>query len=147
MIPGKLPLVLLLALAAPLAGGCIITSDDDDVIDGAFDVSWTVSDGNQPVSCQQAGADKVSYLFTRQYNGTGFEDLFDCADFVGTTVRYPIDDYTYVASLLDCPNNQPGCPGSTTLSQTDPLVDTLYTCNSIEDQTCYVTLPTIEFGI
>jgi hypothetical protein len=136
--------VLLAALAAPLAGCIIHTDGDDDVYDGAFDVSWTVND-TQPISCGEAGADKVSYLFTADYDGMGFEDLFTCSDFVGTTVRYPIDGYRYVVSLLDCPNNQSGCPGSNTLAQSDPLRDDFYSCNSVEDGTCYVRLPTIDF--
>ena len=91
-----------LALAASLAAGCIITTDGDNVVnDGVFRTTWSLSTSAGATTCQTQGADKVSFLFTAHYDGMGFDELFDCFDFAGSTNPLPLDDYTYVATLLD----------------------------------------------
>jgi hypothetical protein len=129
-----------------LSSGCIISSDDDSYDSGVFHATWDVNGSVSPSACDQAGADKVSFLFTRDAAPhTGFDELFDCFDFAGDTNPLPVDGYTYVASLLQCPNTAPGCPGGTTLSATNPLGDDFFSCHDVSSGLCFVDLPTIDF--
>ena len=139
------PIAGLTALLA-LSSGCIISSSDDTVDSGVFHATWDVNGSVSPSACDVAGADKVSFLFTRDAAPrTGFDELFDCFDFAGNTNPLPIDGYTYVASLLQCPDTRPGCPGGVVLSATDPLGDDFFSCHDVSSGICFVDLPTIDF--
>ena len=142
----KCVLASMLVLLLSGASGCIFVNDDDGVVtDGVFRTAWDVTSGNSQINCADVGAEKDSFLFTAETFGDGFDELFDCDAFAGQTSPLPIDDYTYVASLLDCPNNLPGCPDGVTLAASDPLQDTLNTCNVISGGICFVDLPLIDF--
>lgn len=129
-----------------LGSGCIINTSDNTVDSGVFHATWDVNGSVNPSACDAAGADKVSFLFTRDAAPhTGYDELFDCFDFAGNTNPLPIDGYTYVASLLQCPNTQPGCPNGVVLSATNALGDDFYTCHDVSSGICFVDLPTIAF--
>jgi hypothetical protein len=135
--------IVALGAISALGTGCIISSDDGDSDRGVFHATWDVNGDIVPAACDEVGADKVSFLFTAS-NGQGFDELFDCFDFAGQTDPLPIDDYTYVASLLQCPNTASGCPGGVVLSKTNALSDTFLDC-PIGSGTCIVDLPQIDF--
>ena len=144
---GRTKLLLLAMAVLALAPGCIIETNDGDVVtDGVFHATWSLSDANGPTTCQQQAADKVSFLFTARYDGMGYDELFACPALAGDTVPLPLDDYTYVASILDCPDATPGCPGGDILGESPPLRDTFATCSAIDYGICFVDLPTIEFA-
>jgi hypothetical protein len=146
MMKWKLATFAALGAMVALGSGCIISSSDDSVDSGVFHATWSVNGSVSPAACDAAAADKVSFLFTRDAPGhTGFDELFDCFDFSGNTNPLPIDGYTYVASLLQCPDATPGCPGGTTLRDTDPLGDDFYSCDDVSSGICFVDLPTIPF--
>jgi hypothetical protein len=145
MKKSKLATLTGLTALLALSSGCIISSGDDTVDSGVFHATWDVNGGVSPSACDAAGADKVSFLFTRDATSTGFDELFDCFDFAGNTNPLPIDGYTYVASLLQCPDNRAGCPGGTTLSATNPLRDDFFSCHDVSSGICFVDLPTIDF--
>ena len=135
--------IVALAAMSALGTGCIISSDDGSGDRGVFHATWDVNESHNPSACDAVGADKVSFLFTAS-NRQGFDELFDCFDFAGDINPLPIDDYTYVASLLQCPNTAAGCPGGVVLSKTDPLSDTFLDC-PVGSGTCIVDLPLIDF--
>src|SRR4051812_26307564 len=111
----------LLALSLTQAAGCIINSSSDNTVsDGVFHATWSLSDQAGPVSCAEVNADKADFLFTEASNSMGFDELFSCQALAGDSDPLPLDRYTYVASLLQCPDNQPGCPNSQTLGQSNP---------------------------
>ena len=131
------------------------TDDDNDGLGNAcdtpsvtaavFHATWTVSDPGGPATCAEVGADKTSFLFTQDSNQMGFDELFDCQDLAGNTLPLPLDDYTWVATLLECPNADPGCPGGTTLLMSDAQNETTDTCDQIVGNDCIIDLPTVDF--
>jgi hypothetical protein len=136
----KLLILAILAVGASMAAGCTVVDQ------GVFHATWTVNGPGGPVTCESRGADKADFLFTQKTNSMGFDELFDCADLAGDTDPLPLDDYTYVATLLSCPNTQPGCPNSTTLLMSDPQDATTDICDSTSGSNCNVDLPTFNFN-
>jgi hypothetical protein len=127
-----------------LGSGCIITSDDDTVDNGVFHATWSVNGSTSPSACT-APIEKVSFLFTQDSTSQGFDEVFDCFDFSGNTGPLPLDGYTYVATLLDCPTTETGCPGGDPINATQPLEDNFDTCSDISGGHCFVDLPLIAF--
>jgi hypothetical protein len=129
--------------------------DDDDGLGNAcdtpsvtaavFHATWTVSDPGGVATCAEVGADKTSFLFTQASNSMGFDEVFACQDLAGDTVPLPLDDYTWVAALLDCLDADPGCSNSTTLLMSDPQNETTDTCDQIVGNDCFIDLPTVDF--
>ena len=123
--------------------------DPATVNDAIFHTTWTMSDGAGPTDCASVGADKISFLFTRGSDNMGFDELFACDDLAGDTSPLTLDTYKYVAAVLSCPDEQPGCPGSTTLAMSDeqntsaPYPDN--TCDDLDGTTCIINLPTFDF--
>jgi len=136
-----------LVAVVALGSGCIISSSDDDTVDsGVFHATWTVNDSTRPAACAGIGAEKVSFLFTRKTPPhDGFDQLFDCADFSYDTDALPIDGYTYVPSLLDCPTGEKGCPGGVKLDELSPLDDDFFSCHDVSGGICFVDLPEVPF--
>lgn len=98
----KLVFASLIAFVAMQAGGCIITSDDDDgpgVGTSAFDVTWDLDPGC-PV-----GGDTVQVVI-QEVDGTGAaigapgDDLFDCAAGGGLTQELELGDYELTVNVL-----------------------------------------------
>ena len=138
MIKTKLATLAALALGATLAIGCTSSSEDEVI----FHATWTVSDPGGPATCADFGAEKTSFLFTQASNQMGFDELFDCEAGAGDTVPLPLDNYTWVASMLDCPDTSPGCPNSTTVVMSDPQTENTEDCIN---NPCLVDLPTVDF--
>ncbi len=145
MTNGKLAVFAGLAAMLALGSGCIITTSDNTVDSGVFRATWSVNGSMLPTACTAVGADKTSFLFTQRSNSMGFDEVFDCFDFRGDSVPLPLDSYTYVATLLQCPNTNAGCPGGTNLDAVGPLDDNFDTCSSISSGICFADLPTIDF--
>ena len=149
MTRARLSMLAFAALALSLAVGC--GGDDDDVVveDAIFHATWTISDAAGPTDCASVGAEKVSFLFTRGSDNMGFEELFDCDDLAGNSDPLSLDTYKYVAAVLDCPDTQPGCPGSSTLAMSDeqnteaPHADD--TCDGVDGTSCIINLPAFDF--
>jgi hypothetical protein len=146
MTNGKFAWSALLVSALALSSGCIISSDDNTVDQGVFHATWDVNGSTSGSECAAVGADKVSFLFTDSA-GHGTDELFDCIDFAGDTNPLPLDNYTYVATLLDGPTTAAGCPGGANLAASSPLSDNFDTCTDISGGTCFADLPLIDFQL
>jgi hypothetical protein len=118
--------------------GCIFVSDSGPS-KGVFQTTWTLTQGGAATTCATVGAASVSFLSTRASDSMGFDDVFTCSDMAGDTAPLTIDSYSISVSVLDA-NDQ-------VLGQTPtPLSDNFDTCNSTANDTCFVTLPNIEFA-
>jgi len=141
----KLAMLAILVLGATQAAGCIISSDDDDdTVDNAvFHATWSLSTGGAATDCATQGADKVSFIFTGS-NNMGTDEIFSCDALAGDTDPFPLDGYTVSVSVLDCPDETPGCPGGDVLG--DATFETNSdTCDAIEGSSCIVDLPSVDF--
>ena len=149
----KLVLVAL-TMTAFSSTGCIFVDDDDDQpppdpTAAVFHGTWSITDAAGPSDCETHGVDKTSFLFTGTDN-LGHDELFDCADFAGDTAPLAYDQYTYVVSLLDCPDATPGCPGGAMvgeLSQPQDVTASVSTCDAVSGLNCIVDLPTFNFNL
>jgi hypothetical protein len=113
--------------------------------EGVFHATWSLVTPQGPTSCAAQGADKVSFLFT-DAGDMAYDELFACEDLAGDTSPLGLDGgYVYIATLLDCPDEMPGCPGGDDLGHTDLLDTSFATCDTIENGLCIRDLPTIDF--
>jgi len=103
----KLVFVALVAFGAMHAGGCIITSGDDDGPiegEGFFDVTWSLDPG-----CPAGGttAQVLSQEVDASGNpiGSATEDLFNCSDGGGTTAALFLGDYDVTVNITDDSTN------------------------------------------
>ncbi|MBI4511104.1 MAG: hypothetical protein HY698_15845 [Deltaproteobacteria bacterium] len=121
----KLSLTALALCAVTQATGCIILSDDDPV-GGRFQVSWSLTQGGAPVTCESVGADYFSVLSTLQGTTTGYDDLFDCVGSAGTskTSALPIGTYTVLVSIND-DRGTDNRSDDDILGQTDPITKSI----------------------
>ena len=93
---------LLCAGIAPLATGCIITSDPDpDPVVGGMEVTWSLVSGdlNEPAACPD-GATTIA-LYSIDSLNEEWTDLFDCAAGGGVTGDLPPDLYYSWVELQD----------------------------------------------
>src|SRR6266508_2922701 len=127
----RLVFVAMLAMAAFSSTGCIFTSDDDPS-SAVFHATWTITDAAGPSTCEAHGIDKTSFLFTGT-DAMGHDEVFDCPDEAGDTAPLALDTYTYVVTLLSCPDTSPGCPGGTTIKMSDPtdVTASVDTCDRV----------------
>jgi hypothetical protein len=135
----KLSFAALALVALTQATGCIFVSDDE-VDQGVFRTTWTLTQNGSTVSCGDVGADGVSFLSTAASTNMGYDDVFNCTALAGNTSPLPLDDYQISVSVLDAQDN--------VLGQTpNPLqASFLGPCDLESDGTCFVDLPNIEFA-
>ena len=143
----RLVLVAMLAMAALSSTGCIFVSDDDPTA-AVFHGTWSITDAAGPSDCVTHDIDKTSFLFTGSDN-EGHDELFTCADEAGDTAPLALDSYTYVVTLLQCPDATPGCPGGTSVKMSDPqeVTASVSTCDREDGDNCVVDLPTFNFNL
>jgi hypothetical protein len=137
----KLSMTALALVVLSQAAGCIFVSDDEDEIDqGVFHSTWTLTQGGSAVTCGDVGAVSVSVLSTGSDN-MGHDDLFDCVDMAGDTFPLALDDYTIAVDILDAAMAslavQPAVLDASFL--TDP-------CDRESGSTCIIDLPNVEFA-
>ncbi len=119
---------------------------DTPAVDNAvFNTAWMLTNGAGATTCANVGANKTSYLFTGTDN-MGHEDLFTCSDMGGDTAPVPLDNYTYVVTLLNCHDAQPGCPNFDNIKMSDPQTVNTNSCDTITGSTCHIDLPIFNFN-
>src|SRR5262245_54012260 len=72
----------------------------DLVGSGAFRMTWSMTSGGAPITCNAAGASRFDLLSTDAL-GNGVADRYICTNMMGTTGGLAVGTYTYVGSLLD----------------------------------------------
>ena len=90
----RLVFVMTVACLATLATGCIISSDDDDVVDdtGLITADWSFHNVTGAATGCPAGFDTASVTAEPTDNSQPVVDLYDCVDMHGTA-DYPINAY------------------------------------------------------
>lgn len=66
---------------------------------GEFTVTWSITKSATTAACAQVGADYLS-LLSVPVTGQPFDDIFDCADMIGTTFPLAANDYNETARLM-----------------------------------------------
>jgi hypothetical protein len=106
---------LLSALLIAPATGCIFVSDDDpgddDVPDetGTVEATWNLLDDGAAAGCPGPDA---TIVVQPAGGGTPYEDIYDCADGVGTAADIPVGNYTVWVDIHD---------GATLLAQSEAV--------------------------
>ena len=101
-------LCLLLALGATAACG----GDDAPAADanttpdarpprGTMSLTWTITEGGDPVDCADVGASQVTIEFVRQGEGAGNADTFNCTAGNGMTIEISVGTYDVDVDLTN----------------------------------------------
>jgi hypothetical protein len=70
---------------------------------GNFTLTWSVTQGGQPVECAAVGASMVRVTAVPVAGGGGFQEIFDCDTGNGTSAfyEYGVYDVTYTLLFTD----------------------------------------------